>query len=56
MTAKQMIDLIGELSANLKSAVDGNEEIGEGERAYLNGICAGLKLASDTIRGKMNEQ
>ena len=55
MTVKQMIELIGELSVNIKSAIDNNEEISENERLYLDGLCEGLKLASDTVRGKMTE-
>ena len=55
MTIMQMIELIGELSINLKSAIDNNDEISEDERLYLNGLCAGLKLASETVKGKMAE-
>ncbi len=50
MTAKQMIELIGELSVNLKSVTDNNKELSEAERKYLYGISVGLKLATDTIR------
>ena len=38
MTAKQMVELIGELSVNLKSVTDNNEELSEAERKYLYGL------------------
>ena len=53
MTAMEMTDLIGELTVNLKSATDSNDELSEDERTYLDGLCAGLKLASETIRSAM---
>lgn len=53
MTAIEMSDLICELTVNLKSATDSNDELSEDEQIYLNGLCAGLKLASETIRSAM---
>jgi len=53
MTAIEMSDLICELTVNLKSATDNNEELSEKERTYLDGLVAGLKLASETIRSAM---
>jgi len=53
MTPTDTINLIGELSVNLKSATDNNEELSEKERTYLDGLVAGLKLASETIRSAM---
>lgn len=50
MTTTETIDLISELSVNLKSATDNDDDLKETDRVYLNGLCAGLKLASDTIR------
>ena len=50
MTPTDTINLIGELSVNLKSTTDNNEELSEKERTYLDGLIAGLKLATDTIR------
>ena len=53
MTAIEMSNLICELTVNLKSATDNNEELSEKERTYLDGLVAGLKLASETIRSAM---
>jgi len=50
MTTIETINLISELSTNLKSATDNDDDMKEADRVYLNGLCAGLKLASDTIR------
>ena len=50
MTPIETINLISELSANLKSATDNDDDLKESDRVYLNGLCAWLKLASDTIR------
>lgn len=50
MTTTETINLISELSINLKSATDNNEELSEAERKYLYGLSAGMKLATDTIR------
>jgi hypothetical protein len=55
MTAIEMSDLICELTVNLKSATDNNEELSEKERTYLDGLVAGLKLASETIRSAMEK-
>ena len=53
MTPTDTINLIGELSVNLKSVTDNNKELSEAERKYLYGLSAGLKLASETIRSAM---
>ena len=55
MTAIEMSNLICELTVNLKSATDNNEELSEKERTYLDGLVAGLKLASETIRSAMEK-
>ncbi len=56
MTAIEMSDLICELTVNLKSATDNNEELSEKERTYLDGLVAGLKLATDTIRAAIERE
>ena len=56
MTAIETINLISELSTNLKSATDNDDDLKESDRVYLNGLCAGLKLASDTIRNVMERE
>lgn len=53
MTAIETSDLICKLTVNLKTAMDSNDELSEDERIYLDGLCAGLKLASETIRSAM---
>lgn len=55
MTTTETINIISELSVNLKSATDNDDDMKEADRVYLNGLCAGLKLASDTIRKSMND-
>jgi len=55
MTAIETANLISELTVNLKSATDNNEELSEKERTYLDGLVAGLKLASETIRSAMEK-
>ena len=56
MTTTETINLISELSTNLKSATDNDDDLKESDRVYLNGLCAGLKLASDTIRNVMERE
>ena len=56
MTPTDTINLIGELSVNLKSATDNNEELSEAERKYLYGLSAGLKLATDTIKSAIERE